>query len=290
MATIQEIQDHNANRGNLICKAFGQDGDSLEKSGKRSPEGTIATRANGYKFIKKNGKWEYYSENKGSVKIVGESNKEKIPLEVERQAIMQDTTIPYEERSKKIKEISDKIKSGSQLKEKVDLAQGGAVGIKALMERERQTSKKEPEKNEEILKLLKEYKGKEAWSVIQKYGLFKGKWEQIPSDYNPNRKVWGVKLSDGSKLILELPAYTSYKQAGKGSRLRDPSGTKYESRIKLIHKSGDRYLANEQLVSFGYRGESDSKRQEYNEKQEKYIKILNEATGLNLNRYSFSYT
>lgn len=257
MGIIDDIRSKSAQMQNsqTILKAFGEN-ETLEKGGKEKPEGTIYTRPDGRKFIKRGGKWVYHRESKGSVKI-------EVPSENDKRKEEMQNKRDREERSK------------------------------MLSEKEKQTSKKEPEKSEkdqEILKLLREYKGKEAWSLVKKNGLFKGKWEQIPSDYNPNKKEWGVKLEDGSKLILKLSASTDYKSAGKGSRLRDPSGTKYSSIVKLIHKKGDQFLANERLISFGYRGENDYKYQEYTEKQEKYIKILNEATGLNLSRYSFSYT
>jgi hypothetical protein len=287
MSIIDDIRSKSPQVQNSqnILKAFGQESDSLEKGGKQKPEGSIYTRPDGRKFIKRGGKWVYHSETKGSVKIESPKSEESknISLKEGSHYTMGSTKYTFRGKEKGGYHFwqwdNDKVIDNVLLNDN---------DIKQLKET---TSKKESEKSEkdnEILKLLKEYKGKEAWNIIKKNGLFKGKWEQIPSDYNPNHKKWGVKLDDGSQLTLELPAYTTYKSAGKGSRLRDPSGTKYESRIKLIHKLGDRYLANEQLISFGYRGENDYKNQEYREKQEKYIKILNEATGLNLSRYSFS--
>lgn len=172
MSIIDDIRSKSAQMQNsqTILKAFGEN-ETLEKGGKEKPEGTIYTRPDGRKFIKRGGKWVYHRENKGSVKIEtpkGEENKKNNLTskdhykkaneaferakkakddETKKESLLIAEKHTQEAKRLELKEIKSD-KSGAELKEKVDLAQGGVAGIRALMEREKQTSKKEPEKSE----------------------------------------------------------------------------------------------------------------------------------------------
>lgn len=80
-----------------ILKAF-SNSEEIEKGGKHKPEGSIYTRPDGRKFIKRGGKWVYYSEKKDETKKEEEGEKKIFKIK-------NDNDIPISFRNLKGKDL-----------------------------------------------------------------------------------------------------------------------------------------------------------------------------------------